>query len=416
MGVVNRKTVRLLIIGLCSLTLGAITSTAGAVERAPAYSVRLSPSDFSACRQRLQQQAIEAGVAPATVQKAFSYIEYQPKVLELDRRQPEYTESFARYLNKRVTRYRVETGRKLYRQKADLLDRLTRQYGVPGHYILAFWGLETNYGRFMGNTPVLGALSTLACDTRRTDFFTQELLQALRLIDQYHLEPSSMRGSWAGAMGHTQFMPSAYRQYARDGDGDQRADLWNSESDALTSAANFLQALGWQRELRWGREVVLPNGFPYELTGKQHQRSLAQWASYGITTASGASLPKLEHLQGYLLVPAGHEGPAFMVYQNFDVIMRWNRSENYAIAVGYLADRIAGAGKLKRQPPDDQSRLLVDRVKALQAKLNLLGFDAGAEDGLWGPATRQAVKSFQLAEGLIADGYPGTIVFDRLGL
>lgn len=370
--------------------------------------------EFSSCLIDLQHQARAEGISATVVDKALGSVKFVPRVIELDRRQPEFTETFANYLNNRVNTSRVSQGRLLLVKHKALLDQLTQQYGVPAQYLISFWGMETNYGSYLGKMPILDSLATLACDQRRSRFFTKELFEALRLIENKHIDQQTMLGSWAGAMGHTQFMPSAYQRYAVDGDGNGRADLWNSVPDALTSAANFLQALGWQKDLRWGREVKLPANFPYELAGTGG-KPLSQWSKLGIRTADGLSLANLD-IKASLLIPAGHKGPAFLAYENFDVIMRWNRSYFYAISVGYLADRINGAGELKTPPPADAPRLSVEKIQGLQEKLNVLGYKAGEADGIFGSGTRQAVRDFQQAHKLVADGYPDTAVFEALGL
>jgi membrane-bound lytic murein transglycosylase B len=213
-----------------------------------------------------------------------------------------------------------------------------------------------------------------------------------------------MVGSWAGAMGHTQFMPTAYLKYAKDGDGDDKINLWNNEKDALASAANFLQNLGWKQGFRWGREVKLPDNFDYQLAGKSQPKSLSFWNQQGLKKVNGQPVGKAD-LKAALLIPAGHTGSAFLVYANFDVILRWNNSEYYGIAVGHLADRISGQKALSKPLPD-LPKYTIDEMKAFQDKLNQLGFDVGVADGILGPATRSGVRDFQASVGLIADGYP----------
>lgn len=380
----------------------------------PAASVQAEP-DFSACLVDLQARARARGLPPRIVDEVLSGLVHQPRVLELDRAQPEFRQSFAAYMRSRVNQARIWRGRLALVEQAELLVRLTEDYGVPGHYLIAFWGLETNYGGFLGQMPTLDVLATLACDPRRSAMFTEQLMTALELVERDALQPETMRGSWAGAMGHTQFMPSTWRDHAIDGDGDGRIDLWGSEADALTSAANYLRGLGWQSGERWGREVRLAKGFDYALSGLDGRRPLSQWAGLGVLQADGRPL-QVADMEAALLVPMGHLGPAFLVYENFEVIMRWNRSQAYALAVGHLADRIVGAGELVRAWPDVEQAPSAERMMALQQKLIELGYAPGEPDGVLGPATRAALRAFQVEQGLVADGYPDEDAFEALGL
>ncbi len=372
-----------------------------------------SAGQFSECIPRWQQLATDQGLPSSVVAQLIPALSEIPRVLELDQRQPEFTSTFAGYLKTRLTSTRIERGQILLEEQAELLARLTRQYGVPGRFLVAFWGLETNFGSYLGNMSTLNALATLACDERRSAYFTRELLTALDLVQRQKLDPAAMTGSWAGAMGHTQFMPSNYAHYGVDGDGDGRIDLWGSIPDALSSAANFLQQLGWDAGVRWGREVSLPTDFDYALAGLDQPRPLEEWRRLGLRHAQGGPLP-VAPIDAALLVPAGHTGPAFLAYQNFRVIMRWNRSEFYALSVGLLADRIAGAGPLVRPPPQDTARLSRASIEALQSALNRRGFDAGTPDGILGPGTHRAISRFQASRGMIADGYHAPEVFAAL--
>lgn len=371
-------------------------------------------AEFAACVPGLQQRALAAGVTPATVNDVLAKVQYVPRVIELDRRQPEFSETFHNYLNVRVSEDRINRGRQMLAQHRALLTRLQKEYGVPPQYLMAFWGLETNYGSYLGNMPVLDSLATLACDARRSEFFTLELIQALKMVDEKIVTPERFVGSWAGAVGNMQFMPTAYRAYAVDGDGDGRADLWRSVPDAMASAARYLQRMGWAEGERWGREVLLPARFDYALTGLGERQPLSFWRKQGVTMTDGTALPDLD-MKASILVPAGHTGPAFIVYDNFNVIMRWNRSEFYAIAVGHLADRINGAGGLKR-PPAAGIRLTLEQIRQLQAALNEAGFNTGVPDGILGSGTRKAIREFQKSRGMIADGFPSEAVFTALGV
>jgi len=383
-----------------------------AAEKLPSNSGALP---FQACIDRFQSQARDLGLGSERVQASLAQLSYQPRVIELDRRQPEFTTTFTDYFNRRVTDQRVADGRRLIDEHKGLLKRISEQYQVPPAYLVAFWGLETNFGRYFGKMPLLDSLATLACDTRRSDYFTKELMEALRIVDEGAVAPERMEGSWAGAMGHVQFMPSVFNRYAVDYDGDGKRDLWHSLPDALASAANFLQQLGWNGDYRWGREVLLPEAFDYRLAGLKQARPLAQWHKAGVRRVDGRPLPR-EDIEAALLVPAGYRGPAFLVYDNFHVIMGWNQSEYYALAVGHLADRIAGAGKLHQPPPEDLQPLNREQVLALQEALSKRGHYDEKLDGIWGPASRQALSQYQSEQQLIADGLPRPEVLKQLGI
>jgi membrane-bound lytic murein transglycosylase B len=360
---------------------------------------------FSRCISQLKHKAKQQELPSRIIDEVLGQLELQPRVIELDRAQPEFTQTFTAYLNHRVTPQRISRGQELLEQYHRLLSRLYDEYGVPGNYLVAFWGLETNFGSYLGRMPTLDCLATLACDQRRSEFFTDELMQALVLLDRESLRPDEMRGSWAGAMGHTQFMPSAYNQYAIDGDGDGRVNLWRSERDALASGANYLHELGWKQDQRWGYEVLLPQHFPYSKTGLTNRQPWRYWHDLGVRVANGATINDFAS-EASVLVPAGHSGPAFLVFANFDVIMRWNRSEFYALAVGLLADRLVGAGPLVRPPPTVGPALSRNTIQQMQQQLNQLGHDPGPIDGVMGASTRAALRRFQAAKGMIADGYP----------
>ena len=375
-------------------------------------SVAPAPAGFSECKARLQEQAIAAGVNSKTASEVMAGAEHLGRVIELDRRQPEFTTTFADYLNRRVNDARVSKGRELLEEHRELLGRVTRETGVPAPYLVAFWGLETNFGSYFGKMPVPSSLTTLACDPRRSTFFTEQLIAALRIIDEGAIPADQMEGSWAGAMGHVQFMPTVFLKHAVDADGDGRRDLWNSLPDAMMSAGKFLQSMNWNGDYRWGREVLLPDNFDYSLADGR-RLPLAQWREMGITDAFGDALAR-EPIDAALVVPAGHRGPAFLAYDNFRVIMGWNQSEFYAIAVGYLADRIAGAGKLQNPPPEDAPALSRDSIIRLQEALQQRGYEPGKPDGIMGPATRSAIRQFQAANNLVADGYPGESVLAEL--
>lgn len=378
----------------------------------PLPALALDRAAFDSCVEELGDRARDAGVTAALVGRVIPELAPVQRVLELDRSQPEFVQTFGAYVEARVSEARVQRGRELLASHAEFLDGLLHRYGVPPRYLVAFWGLETNYGGYLGNVSTLDALATLACDRRRGEFFAGEFVDALQLVEREALPLERLRGSWAGAVGHTQFMPSSYLRYAVDGDGDGRIDLWQSERDALASGANFLRSLGWEPGLRWGREVALPPGFPYELAAPGSGRSLDAWSELGVTRSDGAALPALA-LEASLLLPAGHRGPAFLVYDNFRVVMRWNQSQSYALAVGLLADRLAGAPPLAL-PAALSEPLRKEAVANAQRALNALGHEAGTPDGVIGSRTRSALRAFQLEQGLPADGYPDPVTLEAL--
>jgi len=362
---------------------------------------------FDECIRQIKTKVAAQGITNKTITQVFNSVRHIPRVIELDNQQPEFTQSFANYFNKRVSITRIKAGQALLIKHRKLLSQIKAETGIPPHYLLAFWGLETNYGGYLGKTSTLSALATLACDQRRSTFFTKEFINALRIIDSGDITPEQMRGSWAGAMGHMQFMPTTYLKYAQDGDGDGRQNLWRSIPDALLSAGNFLKQLGWDPDLDWGQEVQPPTSFNYLLAGRNHTLKLADWAKLNIVTTSGAPLTPTEQ-QAQLIVPSGHEGPAFLVTKNFDTIMRWNQSEFYALAVGLLADRIAGAPPLHRSPPTTNQQISRQQIYQLQQDLTTLGNDVGEIDGILGPKTRKALSHFQDKTQRVADGYLDT--------
>ncbi len=372
-----------------------------------------NPQTFYACVQGLQAEARSRGVPKALVDVLGNVKEIK-RTIELDRSQPEFVQTFADYFSKRVTDYRVSRGRELLRENKDFLQGLTKQYGVPAQYIVSFWGLESNFGSYIGKMPILDSLATLACDTRRSGLFTRELFSALDIMAEHTIPVEKMQGSWAGAIGHTQFLPSAYKQYGVDGDGDGRIDLWGSQVDALTSAANYLNNLGWEKELRWGREVLLPSGFDYSLSGIKNPKKLSEWRELNLKKTNGQLVADL-NIEAALLVPSGSDGPKFLIYDNFEVIMKWNRSQFYALSVGSLADRINGAGEFYQTFPE-ASPLTKDQVIQLQTRLDQMGFEPGDIDGRLGPATTQSISKYQKSVNAVADGFADSQLLKSLNI
>ncbi len=369
-------------------------------------------NSFDQCIDDIRTEAQTRGISAATTETLLAEVTPSERVIELDRSQPEFTSTLHGYLNRRVTDERIERGRELLAQNAELLNRIEREQGVAGRYLIAFWGLETNYGRYFGRMSTVRSLATLACDRRRGEFFRNELIEALALVDERTLSPDQLYGSWAGALGNFQFLPSVYRAHAVDADNDGRIDLWESFPDAAESAARFLRARGWEPGERWGREVALPSGFDYALADTT--RPLNDWAALGLRRADGGALPGAE-MDAELLIPAGAEGPAFLVYDNFNVIMRWNPSRFYALSVGLLADQLIGAPGLSNPPPNEPA-LRIATIKKVQEKLNARGYDAGGVDGRVGPMTRAALRAFQQSAGMTPDGHPDSDTLNALGV
>ena len=367
-------------------------------------SIFASSHSFEDFLSNVRQIAIEQGVSKSTIDKAFFELSPNLDILEADGKQAEFSQNFWHYINKRVNQTRLNNGYDTLKQNTSLLNKVSQKYGVPNYILVSFLGLESNYGNYTGKLSLIQSLATLAFDPRRSDFFTRELVTLLKLIDKGKI-PIDAKGSWAGAMGAVQFMPSNVQAYGVDADKDGIVDLWNSQEDIYTSAANFLKHLGWKKGQRWGREVTIPKNFDYRLTGLQNKKKVTDWGLLGIRKANGSALPN-SSMEGSLIVPMGHRGPAFLVYQNFSVILGWNRSQLYALSVGYLGDRIKGQGRLRAKPLDEPL-LSKEDILSIQETLNILGYDVGVTDGVLGPKTREAARKFQSDIGMVADGYVG---------
>ncbi|MDF2763228.1 MAG: mltB [Rhodospirillales bacterium] len=300
-----------------------------------------NPQDFSGWLDGVKDEARASGISEATISIALGGLSPVPRVIELDRNQPESTLRFEEYLARVVSEKRVQQGRALMEENAVLLQRVAQRFGVQPRFIVALWGVESDFGRLTGNFNVLAALATLAYDGRRSAYFRKELLQALRIVDEGHISPAAMTGSWAGAMGQNQFMPSSFLDFAVDFDEDGRRDIWSSRADVFASIANYLSRSGWNGTQTWGRQVRLPTGFDQSLVALEQRRSLDEWSRMGVLQADGSPLPP-SPLTASLAQPAGRGGAVYLVYDNYRTILRWNRSLYFATAVGHLADRLAG--------------------------------------------------------------------------
>ena len=299
-------------------------------------------TDFPTWLRQFRAEALERGIKPDTLDRSLAGVQPIPRVIELDRRQPESTLTFDQYIERVINDRRVDTGRQMLVTHKDLLEQVSAKFRVQPRFIVALWGIETDFGRITGDFPIMSALATLAYDGRRSAFFRGELLNALRMVDRGLADPQRMRGSWAGAMGQSQFMPSSFLAYAVDHDGDGKPDLWGSQPDVFASIANYLAKSGWQGDQTWGRQVKVPASLDRTQFDLKVDKPVSEWAGLGVRRADGGDLPSRE-LNASIIQPGGAQGPSYLVYSNYKTIMRWNRSLYFATAVGQLADRISGS-------------------------------------------------------------------------
>jgi lytic murein transglycosylase len=350
-------------------------------------------------------------VSASTFDAALRGVAFDPKVVERDRNQNEFSKTIWDYLDTAVSEDRVALGIKAIERNRALLERIEAEYGVEKEVIAAVWGLESAYGTYRGDLPVLGSLATLAYDGRRGAFFEGELIAALKIVQGGHV--ARFAGSWAGASGHTQFMPSSWEKFAVDFDGDGKKNLWGDDpADALASTANYLRHWGWTKGQPWGLEVKLPEGFDYDQTTERVVKPVSAWQAMRVRTVFGADLP--EHGPGSILLPGGHRGAAFLIWPNFQVIETYNTADAYVVAIGSLSDRLKGGPPIQSGWPRELRTLTLEERRELQDLLTRAGFDAGGVDGRMGPKTVAAVKAFQKARGLVPDGYPSLEVLALL--
>ncbi len=357
-------------------------------------------------------RALAAGITETTLDKGLAGAEFLPVVLDRDLNQNEFTKTIWDYLDKAVSDDRIAAGRKALKAHAALLDRIEAHYGVDRQVVVAIWGLESAYGKVRGDVPTISALATLASSSRRAGFFEGQLIAALRILQDGDVALSAMQGSWAGAMGHTQFMPTSYADLAVDFDGDGRRDIWGDDpADALASTAAFLKRWGWRQGEPWGVEVTLPEGFEYRLAGEMTHKSTAEWAALGVVGVTG---PVPDGAQTSVLLPGGARGAALLIYPNFHVLEHYNTADAYVVAVGHLGDRIMAGPAFRAGWPRDLRALTYDERVEMQTRLIALGFLKGGADGRVGPLTIQAIRDFQVAKGVVPDGFASTEVLERL--
>lgn len=390
-------------------------------EPAPTESTEVEHSQkFARWVAEFSTRARAAGIDEATLHIAFDNVRFVPSAITSDRAQPEFTRAVWDYLDSAVSPQRIARGQAKLQQLRSAanvdanvgVEALAARYGVPAEVLVAIWGLESNYGGFTGDIPTIDALATLGFEGRREEWARGQLLAALKILQNRDIDRAQMIGSWAGAMGQTQFLPSAFLAYAVDADGDGRRDIWGSVPDVMASTANFLARSGWQAGQPWGLEVRLPSSFDYARADAEVRQPSAQWAAKGVQAMNGAPLPAL--LESSILLPAGARGPAFLVGPNFRTILRYNNATSYALAINLLAQRLAGGSVVQAPWPRDLQLLSRSQLLALQTALNARGFDSGTPDGMMGPATQRGVRQYQRSLGLAADGYPTLDLLQRL--
>ncbi|MCX2725315.1 lytic murein transglycosylase [Roseibium salinum] len=396
----------------------ALLRLAGAAALAGALTTWSLPAQADAGFNRFVSEfwptARAAGISSQTYNAVFSGMQPDDDTLRLMSKQSEFVKPIWDYLDSAVSDDRVEKGRKLLREYEAVLRQIEARYGVNREVVLAIWGMETNYGGYMGRHNVVQALATLAyAAPRRKSFWQQELVTALGIVQAGHVRFQDMEGSWAGAMGHTQFMPSSWKAYAADYDGDGRRDIWTSIPDALASTAAYLNKHGWQTGKTWGYEVELPSGFDYRLADGEQTLTLGEWSRHGIRRTNGRDFPRPSD-DAIIVLPAGASGPAFLMLRNFFVIKRYNNATAYALAVGHLADRIIGGGPLEGDWAREYVPLSRSETEELQALLNRQGFTVGDVDGQVGPATRRGIRAYQSARGLVPDGYASAVLLAHM--
>lgn len=391
----------------------ALMLSASACAATPEVS---APSEYLQWLTNLKKEMVERGISQATIDDVYKTSYYKPNaaVVKSDRKQAEFVLTSTDYLNRVVNKNRVEQARKHYKQLYPTLKKIEDKYGVQAHYIVAFWAVESNFGQNFGGYDVIDSLTTLSYDQRRPKFFKEELYQALKIIDTWHIDHAKMQGSWAGAMGQFQFMPSTFNAYAVDYTGDNNIDIWHSFEDSSASAANYLAQIGWGKNQAWGQEVTLPWNFNFANSGRNQTKTIKEWKKLGIQTINKQKLNLPDDLSASIIVPEGKKGNAYLVLNNFRKIMVWNRSENYALAIGVLADYIKSNKTWKPTKENPAVRLRTDDVLKIQAFINRLGWSKLDEDGMLGSQTREAIKQVQEKAKLPQDGYPDAKLLKKI--
>jgi membrane-bound lytic murein transglycosylase B len=378
-----------------------------------ADAIRAAAADFGNCIAGMEPLAEQRGISREAFEQLTAGLRPDLSIMDLLDAQPEFNKSPWDYLDILVSDERIARGREVLAQYASVFSAMERAYGVDRHIIAAIWGVESNYGTKGGDRSVLRSTATLACVGRRRDFFREEFFSALEILARGDVKPDRLIGSWAGAFGPTQFMPTTFKRFAVDFDHDGRRDVVDSVADVIASTANNLKTDGWVSGETWGYEVVLPQRFNYLLADSSRQMTLRQWQSLGLRRADGRAFPRPAD-RAFLLLPAGARGPAFLMLKNFSVIMKYNPAEVYALAIGYLADRMRGGAPFVQAWPRDERVLTLDERYQMQQLLEERGYKIGDPDGFIGPRTRLAIRDFQVSVGQVPDGFASSDVLDRL--
>lgn len=371
---------------------------------------------FEQWKQSFKRHAVKDGINPDLYDKAFQHITSDPAVIKLDTNQPEFTRNIWDYIDNAIAPKRLKRGQSQLKKYSRLFDEIEKKYGVPREIIVAIWAMESDFGRNYGSKNVIRSLATLAQHARsekRAIFAREELLTALHIIQDNKLNVGSLIGSWAGAMGQPQFMPSSYVKYAVDYNGDGQRNLWETEADVFASIANFLKESGWRKQEDWGVEVNLPRDFDWKLNSASYELRFVQWRFIGVTNASGKSFSQPQR-QASLFIPAGRFGPAFLVTHNFHVIKRYNKSLSYTLAVAQLSRLLSVGESIRIAWPRDDKALSSEQVKEIQSRLNESNHNAGEVDGKVGSKTREAVRTWQLENGFAGDGYVSMALLKKL--
>lgn len=404
---------------LLSLTMGSCADARVNESRtpmAPPVGHHAEPGQsFAAWLKGFRVEALAAGITEQTFDRAMTGVTPDQDVVDADQNQPEFVKPVWVYLNGALSDKRVLRGRALLTENKPLLDAIEKKYGVDRNVVVAIWGLESNFGDFMGSQRVVRSLATLAYEGRRQTFGKSQLIAALKIIQAGDVGPEGLLGSWAGAMGQTQFIPTTYLAHAVDFDGDGKRNIWTSRADTLASTAQYLSVSGWEQGAAWGYEVRTPKGFDYAQADMSVKKSVAAWEKLGVKRINGKTLPKKDQTAAAsLFLPAGHKGPAFLVMNNFRTVLAYNASTSYSMAVNLLADRFRGGGEIVGDWPTDERPLTRAEREELQSLLNDKGYNLGEPDGIIGFNSRKAIRSYQVSVGLPADGYATSSLLDHL--